>query len=702
MKKLPALSLRRVPFLLGLSVGLGTAMLPGWASAQSTYEHKRVVPGLLVQSAPAPTPVAPPPADKVANLQLSSNSVNFEQVATHTAVSRQILATNLGDAPLQFTAAPSLSGSSAFSTLSTSCAQQLEPQQSCLTEIQARPTTGGAHSATLQFQSTLTSSPHEVALLMQAYNPLTLASSTLPVGALNTAYPAVSFASMVGVANEASPDWAQAVWSLTGGLPAGMSFNTSTGVLSGTPSALTSAEGTPLTVGVTYKQNQAQANYTLLVSGVAYSLAPLSAFPNTAAGFSSQQVLTLTNNGVSPVTVESLTVSTGSPTFTVSHTCATLAAGASCPVTVTFAPTSTGPKSGQLSVKFQGVAAFTHALSGTAGATTLAVSGTGYNFGTVSIGSSATHDLTVSNTGAYPSVVTLSGLTAPLTVQSTTCSGTLAAGSSCVATVKFTPSSPVSTAQTLAVAGSTGVTSRTTAYSGSGQRAMAVSASATELNLYTLYTSSYGTPSAAVNLQVTVNAGVVLRSNSVTAPALTTGAFPSGTVVTLINNGVIHGKGGKGANGGTATVAPVAGEDGGPALNLTVNTTIDNTQGYIFGGGGGGGASRYGTYSVGQTQGGSGGGGGAGGGAAGAAGSGYFWGNAGTIGTTGQTGAPGTGGASTSVTYAGAAGGAYGAAGATATLGSAGGAAGAAIVKNGRTVSWVGGNVAARVKGTVQ
>jgi len=331
------------------------------------------------------------------------------------------------------------------------------------------------------------------------------------------------------------------------------------------------------------------------------------------------------------------------------------------------------------------------------------VSGTGYNFGTVSIGSSATHDLTVSNTGAYPSVVTLSGLTAPLTVQSTTCSGTLAAGSSCVATVKFTtllyPSAPP---KHWLWQEALGVTSRTTAYSGSGQRAMAVSASATELNLYTLYTSSYGTPSAAVNLQVTVNAGVVLRSNSVTAPALTTGAFPSGTVVTLINNGVIHGKGGKGANGGTATVAPVAGEDGGPALNLTVNTTIDNTQGYIFGGGGGGGASRYGTYSVGQTQGGSGGGGGAGGGAAGAAGSGYFWGNAGTIGTTGQTGAPGTGGASTSVTYAGAAGGAYGAAGATATLGSAGGAAGAAVVKNGRIVSWIGGNSAARVKGAVQ
>jgi hypothetical protein len=57
--------------------------------------------------------------------------------------------------------------------------------------------------------------------------------------------------------------------------------------------------------------------------------------------------------------------------------------------------------------------------------------------------------------------------------------------------------------------------------------------------------------------------------------------------VTIINRGEILGAGGKGGNGGTVCFGDW--EDGGTALKLTTNLIIDNTDGHIFAGGGGSG-----------------------------------------------------------------------------------------------------------------
>lgn len=70
-----------------------------------------------------------------------------------------------------------------------------------------------------------------------------------------------------------------------------------------------------------------------------------------------------------------------------------------------------------------------------------------------------------------------------------------------------------------------GWASAQTAYSGSRLRAMTVATSTTELNLYPEYTSLYGTPTTAVNMQVTViPKGVLARS---TVPAAVTRARQS-------------------------------------------------------------------------------------------------------------------------------------------------------------------------------
>ena len=75
--------------------------------------------------------------------------------------------------------------------------------------------------------------------------------------------------------------------------------------------------------------------------------------------------------------------------------------------------------------------------------------------------------------------------------------------------------------------------------------------SSQNLNLWS-YLLSNGVASAGVagSWTVTIASGVVISSASSTVPALDTGVFPPGSILQLVNNGVIVGAGGKGGNGG--------------------------------------------------------------------------------------------------------------------------------------------------------
>ncbi|HXH18622.1 MAG TPA: hypothetical protein VNJ07_06020 [Chitinophagales bacterium] len=111
------------------------------------------------------------------------------------------------------------------------------------------------------------------------------------------------------------------------------------------------------------------------------------------------------------------------------------------------------------------------------------------------------------------------------------------------------------------------------------------------INLYSTYP---GAPTnSPVCVVVTVYPGVDVTSVNATTPAFTTGSLPAGSVVALVNNGNILGKGG---DGGIATDPSNgwsgAGMNGGDAVNLTVNTTIQNNFN-IYGGGGGGNAMAF-------------------------------------------------------------------------------------------------------------
>ncbi|MCB9185817.1 MAG: hypothetical protein H6601_03645 [Flavobacteriales bacterium] len=91
----------------------------------------------------------------------------------------------------------------------------------------------------------------------------------------------------------------------------------------------------------------------------------------------------------------------------------------------------------------------------------------------------------------------------------------------------------------------------------------------------------------------TVHSGVLVTSQDATIPAYTIGTLAPGSVVALVNDGYIIGRGGDGgiaydpANGFTGD-----GEDGGDAVNVTLDATILNNSA-IYGGGGGGGSMAF-------------------------------------------------------------------------------------------------------------
>lgn len=240
-----------------------------------------------------------------------------------------------------------------------------------------------------------------------------------------------------------------------------------------------------------------------------------------------------------------------------------------------------------------------------------------------------------------------------------------------------------------------------------------ISANTTNFNLRSFLNSTYGDFSSVPTIvTVTINSGVVVSSTSTGTPAFTTGSsWAAGSTFALVNNGSIIGMGGAGGTG-TGATAGTAGSSGGPALSITLPTTITNGSGTLAGGGGGGGGGASVLYSGIYIIGGGGGGGGqsytnSSGGAHGS------WsiamttyptnGSAGTNAGGGAGGGAGVyedvgKGGGTWVSGAGGAGGSYGAAGASgAAVGSgttyynatAGGAAGNYINLNGQSVTWV-------------
>lgn len=173
------------------------------------------------------------------------------------------------------------------------------------------------------------------------------------------------------------------------------------------------------------------------------------------------QVFTITNTGGAPTSALTTSLSDSSNFSLTAETCTgTLAAGASCMVSVRFNPAAVGDLLGSLTVTATTGGTAAAALTGRGlSVALLEVTPAATNFGPVTVaGQSATTDLTVTNIGAgmSGSLTTTLVDTTNFTITANTCSAGLAGAASCTITVRFNPQAAMAYSTMLTVAATPG------------------------------------------------------------------------------------------------------------------------------------------------------------------------------------------------------------------------------------------------------
>jgi parallel beta-helix repeat protein len=201
-------------------------------------------------------------------------------------------------------------------------------------------------------------------------------------------------------------------------------------------------------------------------SGVTASPGALS-FGSVATGTtSSAQTVTVSNPTGSAASVSSISASGD---FSQTSTCgSSIAANGSCTVSVKFAPTATGPRTGNLTVNAGGV---TNTVSltgtGTAPGPVLGAAPASLSFAGTVVGSSATaKTVTVTNSGTSAASVSAVSATGDFS-QTNNCSS-VAAGGSCTVSATFTPTASGTRTGTLTVTSNANNSPLTVGLSGSG------------------------------------------------------------------------------------------------------------------------------------------------------------------------------------------------------------------------------------------
>jgi hypothetical protein len=405
--------------------------------------------------APASTQVVPLAGTGVGApaVSLSATPLAFGNQAVGTTSAPQILTvTNTGTAALAITA---VTASGDFGVQSNNCTVPLQattPASNCTITVTFTPTVPGSRVGALTLTDNAANSPQVILLTGTgvAQPIVALSANTLSFGSqvVNT----TSLPQTVTVTNSGTA--ALNLTSITASGPFAQTNSCGSSLAAGgictisvtfTPTAAGSALGS-----VTLTDNAANSPQTISLTGTgttapSASLSPLSltfaaqALQSTSAA----QTVTLTNTGNAPLLVTGIAASAN---FGVTTTCgASLAAGGSCNMSVTFPPTAVGSLYGTLTV--------TDNSNGTVGSTqTVALQGTGLGGPAATVSPSALtfasqplktpsalQSVTLTNSGT----ASMTGISIAISgdfTQTNTCSGSLAALAACTINVTFTPS----------------------------------------------------------------------------------------------------------------------------------------------------------------------------------------------------------------------------------------------------------------------
>src|SRR5438552_15717934 len=190
----------------------------------------------------------------------------------------------------------------------------------------------------------------------------------------------------------------------------------------------------------------------LALSGAAAISGPNATLSPTSLTFSTQAIgttsaaktVTLKNTGTASLTINGISIiGTNAADFSQATICGTsLAAGASCKISVKFKPTASGTRTAALSIRDNASGSPQKVtLSGIG--TTAKLSPTSLNFGSVGLGTtSLPKTVNLKNVGTTTLTITgiaITGTNAGDFAQTHTCGSSLAAGANCSISIRFTP-----------------------------------------------------------------------------------------------------------------------------------------------------------------------------------------------------------------------------------------------------------------------
>ena len=236
-------------------------------------------------------------------------------------------------------------------------------------------------------------------------------------------------------------------------------------------------------------------------------------FPAQAVGTSSSaQSVTLSNTGSATLSITSITASGD---FSQTNTCgASLAASASCTLSVTFTPTASGSRSGSLTITDNASPATqTVSLTGTGTAPVVSLSPASLTFAAQAVGTrSVAQSVTLSNTGSATLSITSISASGDFS-QTNTCGASLLASASCTLSVTFKPTATGTRTGVVTITDNANPATQTVGLTGTGVDAPVVSLSPASL---TFPAQKVGTSSRAQLVTLKNTGSATLRITRIT------------------------------------------------------------------------------------------------------------------------------------------------------------------------------------------
>lgn len=343
---------------------------------------------------------------------LGAVSVTFaNQLVGTTSAAHAVTLTSNGEIALAIT---SITATGDFAQ-ANDCPASLPNGQSCTVQVTFKPTARGIRAGGLNIVDDAATNPEQASLSGLGIAPtVSFSKTSLAFGAQVLNIPVTGTVNLNNIGDAplalssiaATGDFSQA--------------NNCSASLAAQASCTVSITFQPTVAGVrngtlAITDSAADSPQSLPLSGTGVQLGFSSsslAFGNQVIGVTgAAQSVTVTNPGNSPLAITGITASPG---FSQTNTCgATLGGNSTCRLDVTFGPAAAGPQNGLITLNYNGTQS------------TVAVSGNGTDFGigaaqggntsaTISAGSTATYNLSLSGIAGFTGTVNLACTGAPL------------------------------------------------------------------------------------------------------------------------------------------------------------------------------------------------------------------------------------------------------------------------------------------------